>query len=260
MASRANKRIADILDRTRYAFRNMRMKPVEVLSLAATLLFALAVGYLYFFEVRARQTELDSFEARDRTAHSRLLEAATQKKKLEAQRINASLIIESIGDFERRLQTRQLGTAAIINEVNSLALQHRAIASDYSYKVIEGQGDNPTNPSASSRIDESDLKAYTALGIETNVMGDYRDLRRLISAIERSRQFIVINSVAFQGEAERPGRTPAAAGMPAVVPAQVGPPANAGAPGAPGGGAPVSLKIEMETYFRNELGNNLGSK
>ncbi len=252
MASRTNKRIADTLDRARFAFRSVRLKPVEALSLAATLLFAIAVGYLYFFEVRARQSELDGFEARDRAAHSRLLEAASEKKKLEAQRSNASLIIESIGDFERRLQTRQEGTPAIINEVNGLSLQHRAVASDYSYKVIEGEGDNPANPSASSRADESDLKAYTALGIDTNVMGDYRDLRRLISAIERSRQFIVINSVTFQGEAERPGRTPVAAGMPAVVPAQVGPPASA--PVSTGGGAPVSLKLEMETYFRNDLG------
>ena len=254
MASRASKQIVDVFDRTRFALRNVRMKPVEALSLAATLLFAFAVAYLYFFEVLARQSELDGLETRDRIAHSSWLEGLSNQKKFEAQRTNASLIIESIGDFERRLQTRQQGTSAIINEVNNLALQHRAVASDYSYKVVEGEGDNPTNPSASSKLDEADLKAYTALGIETNVMGEYRALPRLISAIERSRQFIVINSVAFQGEAERPGRTPVAAGMPAVVPSQVGPPATATAPGSPGGGAPVSLKIEMETYFRNDVG------
>jgi hypothetical protein len=107
--------------------------------------------------------------------------------------------------------------------------------------------DNPESPS-SARRDDRQLSVYSSLGIDTTVVGDYQDLRRLIGAIERSRQFILINAVAFQGEAERPGRSSA----PVVLPAPGAPPVvQASRPETPGG-IVVSLKIEMETYFRNE--------
>ncbi len=246
MAISNNKTARDLIGQAQTALRSLRLKPIETLFLVATLAFASVVVYFYVFEVRARRVELDGLDARDRAAHSRILEAGAKKKKLEAQRSNASLIIDSIQSFERRLKNREQGTSAIISEVNNLAKQHRALAGDYSYRVIEGETDNQANQAPSSQRVES-LNAYTALGIETTVVGDYGDLRRLISAIERSQQFIVINSVAFQGEADRPGLTVVPAGLPAVLPAVQ----QRSVPATGEGGIPVSLKIEMETYFRN---------
>ncbi len=254
MALKGNRKLAELIDQTQSVFRGFRLTPVESVFLLATLIFAGVVTYFYIFEVRSRTVQLDGLEARERTARSRILDAGARKKKLEAQRTNASVIVESIQDFERRLKNRQQGTPAIISEVNALARQHRVTAGDYSYKVIES--DQPTAESASTRRDDTQANAYTALGIDTTVVGDYDDLRRLIAAVERSRQFIVINVVSFQGEADRPGETavPAAGlGMPAAV---VGPPVRqapiAQNPTGGPGGIPVSLKIEMETYFRSE--------
>lgn len=228
-------------------FRGLRLKPVEMLALAGTVIVAGAVIFFYFFEVKSRRDQLDGLDARDRAAHSRILEAGSRRKKLEAQRSNASLIIDSIQSFEKRLKSRELGTPAIITEVNSLAKQHRVMAGDYAYKVVEGEAEIKESGSASSQRVESP-NTYTALGIDTTVIGDYGDLRRLIAAIERSPQFIVINSVAFQGEADRPGQGAPPPGMAAVLPAAMQKPVTpVGTPG----GVPVSLKIEMETFFRN---------
>jgi hypothetical protein len=229
------------------SLRRIRLSRVEMVALAVTVLFAGAVTFFYFFEVRSRRTELESLDARDLAAHSRILDATIRRKKLDTQRSNASLIIDSIGSFEKRLKNREMGTPAIITEVNGLARQHRALAGDYAYKVVEGEAEAQVKESASSqRVDLPNT--YTALGIDTTVVGEYADLKRLISAIERSPMFIVINSLAFQGEADKAAQVGPPPGMGPVMPAQQQRPAGNPAPA----GAAVSLKIEMQTFFRNE--------
>ena len=248
MARPETNRIKTAIAQSVTSLRRVHLSRLEMVALAGTVLFAGAVLFFYFFQVRSRRTELESLDARDRAAHNRILDATTRRKKLEAQRSNASLIIDSIGSFEKRLKTRDLGTPAIITEVNSLAKQHRAVAGDYAYKMVEGEPETQAKDASSSQ--KVDLtNTYTALGIDTTVVGDYADLRRLIASIERSPQFIVINSVAFQGEADRPGQAGPPPGMAPVMPAQQQPRPVANA--APGGMA-VSLKIEMQTFFRNE--------
>lgn len=247
MALIGNSRLRNIGDRVATSLRRVRLSPAEIVALVGTVLFAGVVTFFYFFEVRSRRSELESLDARDRAAHNRILEATTRQKKLEAQRSNASQIIDSIGSFEKRLRNREQGTPAIITEVNSLAKQHRAVAGDYTYKVVEGEAEVQSRESASSQRVELP-NTYTALGIDTTVVGDYADLKRLISAIERSPLFIVINSLAFQGESERPGQAGPPPGMGAVMPAQQPRQVQNVAPG----GMAVSLKIEMQTFFRNE--------
>lgn len=254
MAAPANnstvKRVRDAIANLESGIRSARLKPLEILFLMVTIIFAGIVAYFYFFEVSARRDELDGLDGRERTAKSRILDAENRKKRLDAQRTNASLIIDSINDFESGLKNREQGTPAIISEVNSLAKQYRVSAGDYNYRVVESEADKPTaSGGAASKRDESLLNAYTALGIDTTVVGDYDDLRRLIAAIERSRQFIVIDVISFQGEGDRPGQTQLA------VPAGAAPPGMARQPVAnqmKPGSVPVSLKIEMETYFRSE--------
>ena len=248
MASSGKNKLKSFVGQSAAAIRGIRMTPVEIFSLVATIAFALGVMFFYIFEVRSRRTELDSLDARERAALTRILDASARQKKLEAQRSNASSIIDSIASFEKRLKNRELGTPAIITEVNSLARQHRAVAGDYTYKVIEGEAEAQAKESASSQRVESP-NTYTALGIDTTVVGDYADLRRLIAAIERSPQFIVINSLAFQGEADRPGKGVPPPGMQAVMPAVQAKPVTAVPAGV--GGA-VSLKVEMQTFFRND--------
>jgi len=50
------------------AIRGIRMTPVEIFSLVATIVFAFGVIFFYVFEVRSRRTELESLDARERAA------------------------------------------------------------------------------------------------------------------------------------------------------------------------------------------------
>ena len=239
--------LGELFERSQAALRRARLSRVETVFLVAAILFAFTVIYFYVAKVHPRKAELDGIEARERAAHSQLLDVAGKRKKLEAQRSNSTRIMDSLKDFERRLNDRERGTPAIISEVNNLARQHRAAAGDYSYRMTAVEPDNAENLPSSSRRDDR-LNVYSSLGIDTTVVGDYQDLRRLIGAIERSRQFILINGVAFQGEAERPGRTNIPVVLPAPGAAPVVQPARSETPAA----VQVSLRIEMETYFRGE--------
>ena len=247
MELRRNWQIREAYERGRASMRSARLSRVEMVFLAVAILFAFTVIYFYVAKVYPRKAELDGLEARERAAHLQLLDASGKRKKLEAQGANSTRITDSLQDFERRLNDRQRGTPAIISEVNNLARQHRATAGDYSYRTTAVEVDNGENLPSSARRDDR-LSVYSSLGIDTTVVGDYQDLRRLIAAIERSRQFILINGVAFQGEAEGPGRN----NVPVVLPAPGSPPVvQGGRPETPGGML-VSLRIEMETYFRND--------
>ena len=125
----------------------------------------------------------------------------------------------------------------------------------------DAQAKSPTG--ASQREDQ--LHVYAALGVSTSLTGGYSDLRRMIEAIERSRQFIIIDSIAFQGETTSSSSRnvevvpagPAGGVQPGVpapgqVPNRAQPPKRSATGGKPDGGNEllVSLKVEMETYFR----------
>lgn len=230
--------------------RRGRLSTIETAFLLAAIAFAGVVFYFYASQVGPRQAELSAFDGREQAARARLAAAAERKKKIEEQRNNSTSIVESLGMFERRLKDRSRGTPQIIDEIDRMARTHRVQAGDFSYKVAAAE---PTpEPGAASRLNERDLQVYTALGITTTLTGDYQNLRRLIAAIEGNSTFMLINSVAFQGAADR-GQSGG------VVPAAVGPGgAPVAAPVAPRAPQPaanpnetaVSLKLEMETYFR----------
>ncbi|MFN9741836.1 MAG: GspMb/PilO family protein, partial [Acidobacteriota bacterium] len=79
---------------------------------------------------------------------------------------------------------------------------------------------------------------YPGMAIDTTVIGDYPNLRRFIAALEQSRQFLIINSLAFQGEGDKVRRETAKLGN--AAPVELSSPDS----------VPVSLKIELDTYFR----------
>jgi hypothetical protein len=127
----------------------------------------------------------------------------------------------------------------------------------------EQTGEQTQPTAADSAPDHQNV--YQVLGTDTTAVGEYADLRRFISHLESSHQFVVIRSLAFQGMAERTrgsgprGAAPVQA-IPQQGPPQAGPAPQPGSqPGGPArpqlalattGANPVSLKIEMETYFQ----------
>ena len=115
---------------------------------------------------------------------------------------------------------------------------HKVLVGDSNYRVEEAdetQLDENGNPKPRPNRDKKP-KIYPNLGVETTVIGDYSNLRRFLSDLERSKQFLIVNSLAFQGGDERIARQLTKGGKQPILnsPESI----------------PVSLKLELDTYFK----------
>jgi Tfp pilus assembly protein PilO len=256
-------RNSELSERLRGGIRGLRLSYPETVFLVTAVIFAVGVVSYFLVKVPARRFQLRDLVQREEIANTALARQHKKEDQLAVQRENADRILASLHDFESRLDDNS-GKTRIIDEVNKLAKVNHVVASDFNYRFAAaseqtGEQTQPV-PQPTARPDHQNV--YQVLGIDTTVVGDYADLRRFISDLESSHQFVVIRSLAFQGMAERTRSSGprAVQAIPQQVPQQPGPAPQPGAqPGgsvnpqlarAATGANPVSLKIEMETYFQ----------
>jgi Tfp pilus assembly protein PilO len=252
-------------------FRNMRLSLLEWIALGATVIYVGVVAFYFLNSAQPLRSRLSELRAREKALQNQIVDDKTKMQLLNEQRDNRDKILDSLSSFERRLHHRNVGITAVIDEVNQLAKANRVEAGDISYRSdapapLPGQATPGASPGTTPTpvITQRDKlpTVYEGLGIDTTVEGDYHDLRRFIAALERSRNFVIINAIALQsideklrnkmsnlelGDQPNPGN-------PAVPQRGQGPGMNAGGGGA--SDAPtrivVSLKIEMETHFARD--------
>lgn len=230
--------LPETFSRLRSAIGRVRLSVVELAFLGAAILFACAVALFYSYKIlplgytlAARQREIQDLKAR-------IEKLNTEEKKRLTQASNAEKILESLRDFERRLNPDERGMTQIIDEIDALSVTHKILVEDSNYRVEEAdepQLDENGNPKLQPNRDKKP-KIYPTLGIETTVVGDYSNLRRFLSELERSKQFLIVNSLAFQGGDERIVRQLAKGGKQLQL----------NSPEA----IPVLLKIGFDTYFQ----------
>jgi hypothetical protein len=229
---------------------------MEWISLGATLIFAGVVAFYYFNSTQPLRSKLSELRTREKKLQNEMMDEAQQRQKISEQRANADKILDSLDRFEARLHNRKVGITAIIDEVNQIAKVHHVQAGDISFRTetpepLPGEPTPGASPTRAPITKRDKLPVvYEGLGLDTTVEGDYADLRRFISALERSRNFVIINALTLQSIDERqrskfrvpvPGATMGPAG------GQLG-----GAPAMEAEGPTkivVALKIEMETHF-----------
>jgi hypothetical protein len=228
--------LSEIISRARDAVRRARLSRIELVFLAAAILFASAVALFYSykvaplsFAVAARRQEIKELKAR-------IDDLNVKEKKRLAQAANAEKIMESLHGFETRLKSDESGMTQIINEIDTFGATRKVLVGDSTYRVEEADAkfDENGNPKPQPNRDKKP-KIYPNLGVETTVIGDYSNLRLFLSDLERSKQFLIVNSLAFQGGDERLTRQLARVGKQPQLSA---------------GAVPVSLKIEFDTYFQ----------
>ncbi len=253
-------------------FKGLKLSIVEIVALVSTLVFAGIVLALYFNNIQPIKNKITELETRKKQLTSQVVTKIEQDTAVTNQRTNAQKILDSLESFESHLRHRKQGISDVIVEVNQLAHTNHVRAGDISYHTdspdqlaTNGQpGANPTPAPAITRRDKLP-NVYEGLGIDTTVEGDYHDLRRFISALEHSRNFVIINAISLQSVDEKKRQRASVADVPENIPGQ--PPMPRGARGAPPNAAPVasaptsfptkvtvSLKIEMETHFARDGG------
>ncbi|MGH9752912.1 MAG: hypothetical protein ACREA2_09020 [Blastocatellia bacterium] len=230
--------LSEIFSRLRNAIGHARLSVVEIVFLGAAILFACAVALFYSYKVLPLDYTLAARQRERQDLNARIEKLNTEEKKRLTQASNAEKILESLRGFESRLTPDERGMTQIINEIDALRNAHKILVGDSSYRVEEAdepQLDENGNPKPQSNRDKRP-KIYPNLGVETTVLGVYSNLRRFLSDLERSKQFLIVNSLGFQGGDERIVRQLARGGKQL----QLSSPES----------IPVSLKIEFDTYFQ----------
>lgn len=241
------KNLSEIFGGLREVVSRARLSVVEIVFLAAALLFAGFVAFFYFSKVQPLGSEITLLKERESELNARIEKMKTDEKKFRDQAANAGKILESLQKFEAYLKPDERGMTQIINEIDQLGKTHNIVVGDASYRVEEAEAliDENGNPKPQAENKDKKPKIYPNLGIDTTVIGDYPNLRRFLSDLERSRQFLIINALAFQGGDEKIARQLAKGGKPLQL---SGPEA-----------IPVSLKIELDTYFQSPVSAKSGN-
>jgi hypothetical protein len=235
--------LTETLGGLRSAIGRARLSVVEIVFLTAALLFAGFVAFFYFSKVQPLSSEVARLAQNEGDLRARIDKMDADERKRRDQAANAEKILESLQRFDAYLKPDERGMTQIINEVDQLGQTHKVLIGDASYRVEEADQpvDETGNPKASR---EKKPKIYPNLGIDTTVIGDYPNLRRFLSDLERSKQFLIINSLTFQGGDDKITRQLAKGGKQLQL----------SAPEA----IPVSLKIELDTFFQSPFSTKDG--
>jgi hypothetical protein len=229
----------EILNVLRDLHRRVRLSLFEISSLAAALIFAMIVLFFYLTKIQPLSSQVAALRDRETELLLQLNKLSSEERKRAEQSANAENILDSLTKFEGTLKSDERGMTQIMDEINALCKTHKILSEGSSFNLTEPAPitDENGNPVA-RRVIQERIEFYPVFAIDTTVTGDYRNLRRFIFALERSKQFLVINSVQFQGEADKLRRTQGNPGRPNQQ-VELTPDA-----------IPVSLKIEMDTYFQ----------
>lgn len=220
--------------------RALKLSLVESVFLLAALGFAGFVGFFFVSEVQPLSGQIEELQQQQTAILQRGVEERRRQEELAKQQAHAEGILNSLTRFEAMLRNGQTGKAAIIDEFEALAKKHKIITGDFGFKPIEAEPlvDADGNP-LKDIIKNDRINVYPALGVDTTVIGDYPNLRRFVADLEKSSQFLIINAVAFQGEADKV-KVAAQSGKGRLP--QLDDPNS----------IPVSLKIEMNTFFKQQ--------
>jgi hypothetical protein len=229
---------SDAFVRARNAVRRARLSVSEIAFLGAAMIFASGVALFYSYKVLPLGYMVAARQRQIKDLKTQIEKLNTEERKRRDQASNAEKILESLSGFESRLTPDDRGMTQIINEIDALSSTHKVIAGDSNYRpeaADEPQFDENGNPKPRPNKDKKP-KIYPNLGVETTVLGDYSNLRRFLSDLERSRQFLIINSLTFQGGDDKIARQLAKGGKQIQLSSAES--------------VPVSLKIELDTYFK----------
>lgn len=210
----------------------------EVVALAGScLVFTLVLlSYLYFLvPARSRLASLNN-DRRQVEANLQTLGGVVTKEENTKQTVDK--IAASLNKFETEHLLRADQGRMLFDELNQMIIKN-------GLKNTSGPTYTPLDPigakSASGKSVVTKWQSfYPGISVLVTVEGQYQDVRRFISDVERSRQFVVINEV----ELQRATQTNA------PVSVEEGAAAPAPAAGSGTRGSLVSLQLNMSTYFQ----------
>lgn len=206
---------------------------VEIVA-AFVAVACLAIAFTYYWtSLRTEQTRLRQVEQLLANQQRDIDPSAGAALSTESPSDIARVALESLEQFKTgHLKPRRSGEIDLLNELNALAKKtgvQLTSGIDTTSRMPGQAEEEATTESKATKIRKPDemLKAFPELEARFSVAGEYSNLRSFISALESSKQLIVLKTVSITSQE---GKTTGRRGQ-----------------ASPGG---LVLSIEMTAYFR----------
>lgn len=205
--------------------------PAEIVGLAGSMLILLLVVVSYLYFLVPVNSRLDALQAQRSLLQNELRDLQGVVHRGETTEASVQKINQSLDVFENEhLQSPDQGRMGLYGSLNELIRKNGLRnTSGPTYAPIESS-DTKTNSTGSRSTNTKWQSVYPGIAISVTVEGQYQNLRRFIRDIENDKQFIIINSVELERSTET-NNAPSAENAPTRV-------------------TPVSLRLEMTTYFQ----------
>jgi len=209
----------------------------EVVALTGSC-FVLALvlfSYLYFLVPARSRVSTANNDLRQLQANLQTLDSVVVKEQDTKQTVDK--VAASLNKFEtEHLMRPDQGRMDLYEELNALIVKNGLRnTSGPTYTTLDPTG---TKSTSGKSVITKWQSFYPGIAVMVTVEGQYQDVRRFIRDVERSRQFVVINEVEIQRATQNNAPASADAG---------GASASAGSGTR---GSPVSLQLNMATYFQ----------
>jgi len=233
-------------DRIRATFNNLSPReqrlfgPAEIIGLAGSLLILLLVVVSYLYFLVPANSKLVGLQAQRSLLQARLKDLQSMVKRGESTEASVQKINQSLDEFESgHLLGSDSGRMALYDSLNVLIRKNglRNTAGP-TYTTLESS--NSKASSTGSRSANTKWQSvYPGIAISVTVEGQYQNLRRFVHDLEANQQFIIINSVELERSTETNNLLP-----------------GEGEPTTGARVSPVSLRLEMTTYFQRSAREN----
>lgn len=226
------------LDRLKKSRQRKTLGVAEIAGLAGAVLLLLLAFISYFYFLSPSYTQLEALQRERSRLQTRLRLAQEGYQHSTDTKSTVATINASLESFETgRLAARGTGRMALYSELNQLIRRNglrNTAGPTYSMLAPLGSRGGQQQTSATERQGNAKWQSvFPGIGVSVTVEGGYQNLRHFLRDIETSRQFLIINAVELESGTESN--------------TSMGDDATSAAGQR---GAPISLRLEMATYFQ----------
>lgn len=219
----------------------------EIAGLAGAVMLLLLALVAYFYFLSPAYGKLESLQ-RERSRLQTQLRVAQEGYQHNADtKSTVATINASLESFETgRLTARGTGRMALYTELNQVIRRNglrNTAGPTYSVLAPLGTKNQQSGSNTERQGNAKWQSVFPGIGVSVTIEGTYQSLRHFLRDIETSRQFLIINAVELESGTE--SNTP-------VTGDEV-------ASGAVQRAAPISLRLEMATYFQRGATDSISS-
>lgn len=186
------------LRQVKVSSRPMGLTPGELVAALLTVIFFASAAVYYFTSLRPERERLATLEATMESQQQVLRTSLANLKPSEAAPVTEGPTdaLNSLVSFKSQyLKPVNKGRIDLLNEINALAKKNNTQLTsgiDMSFQEIVVEDESKSRRGGKNK---AELDVFPRMSVHFEVAGQYSNLRAFIAELERSKQFIVLDSV-----------------------------------------------------------------